>query len=87
MSTKYCKCGQPVEVDYRWNGLVHRIVFRDPENDDEIDHCPGCGESVVAWLEIPDDGDALRLIDGALLDEPLEAVDDIVARQPNYACR
>ena len=68
MTTKYCQCGQPIEVDRGWNGIVHRVVFRDPETGEEITHCPGCGESVTAWLEIRDG--ALRLTDGALLDEP-----------------
>ena len=82
----YCRCGQPIDIEYRWNGLAERVVFINPETREEIDHCPGCGESVTAWLEL--DGDALRLIDGALLDEPpIDAHICPICGGDEYACQ
>lgn len=45
----YCNCGTEIGVDSRWNGLVYRVVFT--HEGEEISECPGCGESVIAWLE------------------------------------
>ena len=74
--TKYCRCGQPVVVDYEYNGLAYYTKFSDPDTGSEIDHCPGCGESVTAWLSLPGGGCCAAPIPGALLDEPPDADDD-----------
>jgi len=64
-------CGLAI-CHHAWHGglVTHNVSppCPRPETGSEIDHCPGCGESVVAWLA--DGGDALRLVDGVLLDEP-----------------
>ena len=70
MTIKYCVCGQAIEVGSQWNGLVYRLVFRDPETGVEIDHCSGCGESVTAWLYRPPGLETLDLLPDALSDEP-----------------
>jgi hypothetical protein len=69
MTTKYCRCGYPIELSERWNGLAHVLVFRDRRTGAEISECPGCGEGETAWLEMRG-GEALGLKPGALLDEP-----------------
>ena len=61
----YCSCGTEIRVDSRWNGLVHRVVFL--HDGDEISECPGCGESVTAWLECGQERLVYR--HGALLEE------------------
>ncbi|MCP4990924.1 MAG: hypothetical protein GY928_34235 [Colwellia sp.] len=53
---KQCNgCEHPIEVDTEWSGLSNRTLFRDGDTerkcDDEIDECPGCGESVTSWLK------------------------------------
>ena len=64
MKQMYCKCGTEISIDSEWNGLVDRVVFT--HEGAEIDRCPGCGESVTAWLEVKDD--RLAYVKGALLD-------------------
>lgn len=61
----YCSCGTEIEVGSRWNGVVHRVVFM--HDGEEISECPGCGESVTAWLECGQDRLVYR--SGALLYE------------------
>jgi hypothetical protein len=43
---KYCKCGQPVIIEWVWNGVSHYPVFKD-ENGDTITYCPACGECLT----------------------------------------
>jgi len=45
----YCKCGTEIGIDSRWNGFINRVVFT--HEGEEISECPGCGESVIAWLD------------------------------------
>ena len=67
---KFCKCGHPIIQTTEWNGLVHRVVFFDGDEDaseqGEIDYCPGCGQSVTAWLKMGHD---------ALIVDPDELLD------------
>jgi hypothetical protein len=58
MTTKYCRCGYPIELSERWNGLARVLVFLDGRTGAEIGECPNCGE-----------GETLGLKPGALLDE------------------
>jgi hypothetical protein len=71
METRYCLCGTPVLIDSRWNGLVHVTIFLD-EYGKEIRECPGCGDSVHAWLHLEEGAEVLTLKPGALLYEPPE---------------
>ncbi|RMD57463.1 hypothetical protein D6833_13930 [Candidatus Parcubacteria bacterium] len=63
------KCGQRVVVASRWNGLVYVTVFLDLASGKELTHCPTCGESVIAWLYLPEGGEALRLRPDVLIEE------------------
>lgn len=68
MPRGYCRCGQEIHVDYRWNGLCEVILF--VADGQEIDECPQCGECVGAWIEVMPNGECLRLKKGALLNDP-----------------
>jgi len=67
MMKRWCNCGQPIWINYRWNGAVHRVEFQDAEGN-EIDACPGCGQSVTAWLKLGET--RLELNDVLLREEP-----------------
>jgi hypothetical protein len=61
---KYCKCGQPITIEWLWNGLSHYPKFYD-ENENKITHCPGCGE----WLTMSSLEATMKPLNYSLLPE------------------
>jgi hypothetical protein len=42
MGYKYCKCGQPININWRWNGVKYVLeVFCGSHIET---HCPVCGQ-------------------------------------------
>lgn len=52
MNFYQCGCGELIASDNVWNGLVYRVRFFPYSGNQEIDHCPGCGEWVGSWLKM-----------------------------------
>ena len=60
--TRTCRCGQPITVEWKWNGLAYYPAFLHIVDEDrpgyhyssttEVDHCPKCGEALDhQWLK------------------------------------
>lgn len=50
---KSCKCGEPIWLESRWNGLANVPVFKNLDGV-EISCCPACGESFLRIQDLED---------------------------------
>ena len=51
MNIMYCQCGEPIRIEWEWNGLDY-VPFFSNRAGDKISHCPGCGEALDRqWIE------------------------------------
>ena len=44
MTLRWCTCGCPIMLRFRFNGLGWVAEFYDCRDDSPIEHCPDCGD-------------------------------------------